>query len=478
MDAQDIGITGKVSNETNTIRDHGVEPHSRFLSEERLVPKSCLAQRFRCPQVFDQFRVLESPTSTSGYFRFGSEAICYGSFHKQAQNCDQIGSLHDALPEVLLQNGIVSLPFDPEQLIQNFEREAYVDEWRNGSLSGLANLYYLVRPALPVPVRRHLQKWHLRGWTNQCFPRWPVDCSVDHLLCELLTLSLRTSGAPRIPFIWFWPEGKSSCAVMTHDVETRVGLNYCRKLMDVDDSFGFKASFQIIPEGRYTSSPAFLDEIRRRGFEICVHDLNHDGHLYKSREQFLQRAARINTYGKELRANGFRAGALYRKQVWYDALRFSFDMSVPNVAHLDPQHGGCCTVMPYFIGDILEIPVTTIQDYTLFNILNDYSINIWKQQTAMILQNHGLMSFIIHPDYIIGTKELDVVKQLLDHLAQLREQYDIWAATPGEVDKWWRQRAEMYLVEDADGWKIEGVGSERARVAYASLENDQLVMSV
>ncbi len=62
-------------------------------------------------------------------------------------------------------------------------------------------------------------------------------------------------------------------------------------------------------------------------------------------------------------------------------------MSVPNVAHLDPQRGGCCTVMPYFIGDILEIPVTTIQDYTLFNILNDFSTRIWKEQTAIIREN-------------------------------------------------------------------------------------------
>ena len=61
---------------------------------------------------------------------------------------------------------------------------------------------------------------------------------------------------------------------------------------------------------------------------------------------------------------------------------FAYDMSVPNVAHLDPQRGGCCTVMPYFIGKILEIPVTDVQDYTLFNILEDFSIELWKKQTA------------------------------------------------------------------------------------------------
>ena len=36
--------------------------------------------------------------------------------------------------------------------------------------------------------------------------------------------------------------------------------------------------------------------------------------------------------------------------------------------------------MPYFIGNILELPLTTIQDYSLFHILGDYSISLWQQQ--------------------------------------------------------------------------------------------------
>ena len=37
--------------------------------------------------------------------------------------------------------------------------------------------------------------------------------------------------------------------------------------------------------------------------------------------------------------------------IGWQRLDFSFDMSIPNVAHLDPQRGGCCTIMPYFIGN-------------------------------------------------------------------------------------------------------------------------------
>jgi hypothetical protein len=218
----------------------------------------------------------------------------------------------------------------------------------------------------------------------------------------------------------------------------------------------------------------FLDSIRQRGFEIVVHDLNHDGQLFRDKAQFRQRAEKINHYRDKFGASGFRAAVLYRKQHWFDALDFSYDMSVPNVARLDPQRGGCCTVMPYFVGKILELPVTTTQDYTLFNILSDYSINLWKKQINLIMEKHGLISFIVHPDYVKGSREQIVFESLLAHLTDLRRDKGVWIATPGEVDRWWRQRAGMKLVKDGLGWRIEGPGSERARVAYARDDDGRL----
>src|SRR5207245_4257007 len=99
-----------------------------------------------------------------------------------------------------------------------------------------------------------------------------------------------------------------------------------------------------------------------------------------SYDEFMRRVRGINQYGREYRALGFRSGALYRNQAWYEALEFSYDMSVPSVAHLEPQRGGCCSLMPFFIGRSLELPLTMIQDYSLFHILRDYSIDLWTQQ--------------------------------------------------------------------------------------------------
>src|SRR6202030_632200 len=114
-------------------------------------------------------------------------------------------------------------------------------------------------------------------------------------------------------------------------------------------------------------------EIRKRGFELNVHDLNHDGSLFENQTQFLHQASQINEHIRAFQSLGFRSGAMYRNQEWFREFDILYDMSVPNVAHLEPQHGGCCTVMPYQIGEILELPLTMTQDYSLFHILGDYS---------------------------------------------------------------------------------------------------------
>ena len=169
---------------------------------------------------------------------------------------------------------------------------------------------------------------------------------------------------------------------------------------------------------------------------------------------------------------------MYREQAWYGAFEFAYDMSVPNAAHLEPQRGGCCTIMPYFVGNILELPLTTTQDYSLFHILDDYSTALWKEQIRLIRAHHGLISVIAHPDYLVGQRERDVYVELLQHLAELRDRDGVWVALPGEINRWWRNRQQMTLVASADGWRITGPDSHRARVAYATLVGDRLVYTV
>jgi hypothetical protein len=338
------------------------------------------------------------------------------------------------------------------------------------------DIYYRLRPMFPVAFRKHLQRIYLRDWNTIQFPAWPLDLSADLLLERLLAAFMQASGTARLPFIWFWPEGREACAIVTHDVETEAGRDFTARLMDIDESFGVPSSFQVVPEKRYAVPPEFLESIRRRKFEVNIHGLDHDGNLFGNRRTFLENAEKINRYAVEFNAKGFRSPAFYRNVDWLQDLNFAYDMSVPNVARLEPQRGGCCTAFPYSLpGGMTELPLTTAEDYTLFHIFNDYSTTLWKRQADMVLGVHGLMSFIVHPDYMVADRARSVYKQLLDHVCRLRSDRGVWVALPGEVDRWWRDRSMMNLVRDDQGWRIEGPGSDRARVAYACLDGDRLV---
>jgi len=437
-----------------------------------------LIERYQCPKSFLNLTLTGELSAHAGFFRFGPGIACYGRSAAGFRMPQVNPILYDVAQDVLVQDSEVCIPFHPTEIIENLLMERYAgakDSWIRATVK---EAYYVARPTLPRLVRKQIQRFQLKGWRRLLFPNWPVDRTVENICEELLLLVLRATGVDRIPFIWFWPEGCRSCVVMTHDIETEAGRESCSDMMDIDDSFGIKASFQIVPERRYSVSSHFLATIRNRGFEIGIQDLNHDGRLFDDREEFLRRAKQINKYAARYGAKGFRAAVLYRKPAWYEAFDFSFDMSIPNTAHLDPQRGGCCTVMPYFIGNILELPVTTTQDYMLFHLLNEHSIELWRQQVELILDKSGLISFIVHPDYVMHDGVKAIYKDLLNYVHELQAARGVWVTLPREVDCWWRARTKMQLVASEKKWRIEGEGAERAVLAYARKEGGKLIYEV
>lgn len=439
---------------------------------------SPLVEYYRCPASFVSCELSGPVSADAGYFRFGENSICYGRTAGGYRTSHADALLYDARCDVQASSSAVLLPFRPAEVLDNLRLERYAKAERPSEWTWrqrfLRDAYYRLRPAMGVGLRKYLQRLHSRQWRRTAFPRWPVDTSVEEIQETLLLTMMKAQGLRTVPFIWFWPRGAESCVVMTHDVEDRVGYAFCNELMDINDEYGIKASLQMIPEGRYRCSDAMLDQVRERGFELNVQDLNHDGYLFADRSQFLCRAKKINEYARAFGAKGFRAAVLYRNLEWMEALEFSYDMSVPNVAHLDPQHGGCCSVMPYFVGDILEIPLTTTQDYMLFHMLGDYSLDLWKTQVAAIRERHGLLTFLVHPDYIIEQRARNAYHDLLGWLSELRAQRPLWFALPSEVDEWWRARRQMRLSDRGGEWTIEGPMADQAVLAYATVADDRI----
>lgn len=443
---------------------------------------AALQERFRIPEHSVHLNVPATLPESRDYFTFGEDLVCYGR-HADAEST----SPEAALSTLSAENGGIphpqlSLPFDPTEVVDNLRRERYSRATPTGPLGSntVRQLYYAIRPLLPVRVRKYMQRSALRARQHASdFPSWPTDRTVDRLFEKLLYATLKTDPQTSVPFIWFWPEGKQACVLMTHDVETARGLQACDSLMSLNQLFDIPASFQLIPHARYQVTQETLDQMRSRGFEVNVHDWEHDGSLFRNPGSFLKYADAINDLASRWNAKGFRAGALYRNIDWLEKLEVEYDMSVPNSARLDPQSGGCCTIFPWFIGRLLEIPVTMVQDYTLFQLLDDYSLEIWKRQLETILEGSGMASFIVHPDYIQDQRSRAIYCELLHLLSQMRTSRNLWITQPGAVNLWWRQRSQMNLERVGDDqWTITGPGSERARVAFASLQNEQLLYTI
>jgi hypothetical protein len=421
--------------------------------------------------------------SAPGFFRFGGAGIGFGRVEGVRTRASADEPLEDARASVDSNGGSLRVPFDPSDVVDQLRNERYETAQHgrsgNGALKRIARqLYYGVRPLLPVGVRRHLQRLALADWKTIPFPNWPLDCTVDRLLRETLVHAIRARGGEPIPFIWFWPDGLRACVIVTHDVETDAGQRFCPKLMSMNEEFGFLASFQIVPEERYAKRDTIHAEMRERGHEINLHGLNHDGKLFEERGEFLRRAAKINEYAASWGSLGFRSPVLYRKQDWFGALNFDYDMSVPNTARLEAQRGGCCTVMPYFIGDLVELPTTSVEDYTLLHILRDRTTNIWCKQLDTVTRMNGIFNLLVHPDY----QDTETARQMYrSFLFEMRERADVdglWVPLPREASAWWRARSKMTLVGEGPSARITGDPDRRARVALARLENGRLVFDL
>lgn len=415
-----------------------------------------------------------------GFFKFDG-ITCFGRCGIPVAPTD-VGPLVDCKATARMLGNAVRLDFDPDELAENLRYERYLSNAPNNGLRNVLQasaraIYYGVRPLLPVQIRKHIQRANAHGWEKVTFPQWPIDTSLDSLFERLLQLGMQSAGVDRLPFIWFWPDGHQAAAILTHDVETAAGRDFCTRLMDLSASYGMAGSFQVVPEERYEVPQAYLDEIRERGFEVNIHDLNHDGALFAKKDEFMRRAVRINDYAKRFGALGFRSAVLYRNLEWLGALDFVYDMSVPNSAPLDPQPGGCCTVMPYFVGDLVELPLATIQDYSLFHVLGRFDMEIWERQIESVVGHHGLLSLLIHPDYIIDRRGQDAYCRLLERVRTYSAKHNCWFALPREVARWWKQRQELKLVNASTGWQVLGKGAERARVAWATVERGKLIYS-
>lgn len=251
-------------------------------------------------------------------------------------------------------------------------------------------LYYTVKPFIPRRLQLVMRRIMVRRKIEQYRHIWPID-----------------ENASKPPAGWQgWPEGKKFAFVLMHDVDTEPGQSKCRQLMQLDEDMGFRSLFSFVPEG-YAVSSELRNDLAKRGFEVGVHGLKHDGKLFTSIKMFSQRANKINHYLKEWESVGFVSPSMQRKLDWMHELDIAYDTSTFDTDPFEPQPEGMQTIFPFWVSKngsnssgYVELPYTLPQDFTLFVIFKEKNIDIWKKKLDWIAKHGGMALMITHPDYM------------------------------------------------------------------------------
>ena len=363
--------------------------------------------------------------------------------------------------------GSVFLPFDPGEVMRIFWSEAYRRIGHPAmALYGRAAMvrgYYLLRPALPRRLQLRLRRGYTRVQDRSPFPRWPVEDSCHTFYAWLFGLLAGLAGQP-VPFVGLWPDGRSWALVLTHDVETEAGCQDLGLLRGPERELGYRSSWNFVPL-RYSVAEDTLRGLREEGCEIGVHGLRHDGRDLGSRRLLARRLPGIREHAERWEAVGFRSPATQRHWELMPTLGFDYDTSYTDTDPYEPQPGGCCTYLPYFNEDLVELPITLPQDHTVFSILQSPDAAVWLRKVEFLRAHDGMALVLTHPDYAHDPRLAEGYRTMLE---RYRDDSTVWQALPREVASWWRERARSQLRRSADGWHIEGPAAARGRVEMAS----------
>jgi peptidoglycan/xylan/chitin deacetylase (PgdA/CDA1 family) len=347
-------------------------------------------------------------------------------------------------------------------------------------LPQLRALYYLIKPVLPrrmqIAARRAFaQRVRSRHERRGHFPRWPIEPVLVERFEEHLRARLRDTGADAVPFIGLWPTAHRFAYILTHDVEGPRGVANIRTVLEVERRHGMVSSWNLVADD-YTVDDALRQTIAAAGGEVGLHGLTHDNRLFSSRAAFERQLPEIHRRLQAWGVEGFRSPATRRNSAWMPELRAGYDSSFPDTDPFEPQPGGCCSILPYFLGDMVELPITLVQDHTLFEILREQDITLWRDKALWVARHGGLVTVLVHPDYLLTDERLRRYDELLSFLGSLEGG---WHALPRDVAAWWRRRAELDAAlergEELDEARLAAAG---ASVTWARERDGEIVLEV
>ena len=231
----------------------------------------------------------------------------------------------------------------------------------------------------------------------------------------------------------FWPGGHRFAYVLTHDVEGPAGIENIERVRKVERAHGVVSSWNFVAED-YPIPTGLFEKLRADGCEIGLHGIHHDRRLWRNEQTFERTLPKIHRYLAEWQAVGWRSPVTYRNADWMPRLGALYDSSFPDTDPFEPQAGGCCSIFPFFLDDMVELPITLVQDHTMWELLQQPGIDLWLEKSRVDPRapRAGQRS-TCHPDYLIEQDRLDLYDEFLGWLTAARRRLARAAARGGEL---------------------------------------------
>jgi peptidoglycan/xylan/chitin deacetylase (PgdA/CDA1 family) len=331
-----------------------------------------------------------------------------------------------------------------EREARHYLLEEYLDQ-RGRKPSPILKYYYFIKGVIPARLRHQLNSIAIRSRRRPAFPDWPCEDALLQVWRRGLAAALEHREAQDTWHIGFWPDGRPCAVVLTHDVESLQGLAAMERMADLEERYGFRSGWNLALE-QYPIDWNKIDALRARGFEFGAHGLRHDGRLFRSEREFKELSSRIRRISREHDLRGFRAPSTLRRADWIPQLQCDFDSSFSDTDIFEPQPGGTCSIFPFFLESLVELPYTLPMDHTLMHVLKRELLPIWISKARWIASMGGMILTLVHPDYCGRDPYLLDYEKLLQYLAGLD---NAWRALPSQAAAWWRQRAaaELHLID-------------------------------
>jgi hypothetical protein len=287
---------------------------------------------------------------------------------------------------------------------------------------------------------RSSSRWEIRGRARLTFPRWPCETALIEYWRRWLSDTLEELRLSDGWHLAFWPEGARCSIVLTHDIHNVNDLAQIDEISDLEERFGFRSAWYLPLEDLEVDWRRIC-ALQSRGFEFGVGGVR--GADASSSEPALRRLRpRLEQTIRGHQIRGFRAPSVCRNVAWISGLDFDFDSTFCDTDPFDSKPGGTCSIFPFFIGGMVELPVTLGRDHTLIQFLRRNPLSIWSLKARWIASAGGMILAATEPRFLSVESYLAAYKDLLTELSGLQA----WRARPSEVAAWWRHRNQASLL--------------------------------